>query len=810
MNPIGPWRPDRLLGQGAMAEVWLCEGPDGARAAVKWLTHDSPAMVERFVEEARVLASLAHPGIVRFVGRGLAEGRLWMAMAFVDGSDLRLFAEKLRTRPPDERGRRARSIARSLAESLGYLHAQGYVHRDVKPSNVLYGADDSVILTDFGVVSAIGVRPACVVGTRAYAAPEQLEGAVTDPRADQFGLGATLNVLLTGRPFGGRPPSQLDPTIPADLESIVLRLCADDPVRRFEDMAEVAEALGGAPAAAATLAGRQGATDVVAAALDRVASGTGLTIRVVGARGSGRRWLAGVARDAASRRGVGFVATEERASLDIARTRIAHGERILLMTAAPEPSDVTVDLAPLSVADLRRTVYSVAPRTEDTARIAERLHRLTGGNAGMVVALLAKHTQGDILSLPAAVVIDPARWLAGMDLDEEAVAGALAVLPGAAEIAVIEQIAATPAELVLPSLVERGVAARAGSWWVLAAEALRVPLLDALGDADGLRERAAQALAETRSPAPVDAALALDADGIERALAVPVPDGVADLVAGGVADGVADGAADEATSARWLRLGVLRWEEGDVVRALAAYRRARAMTADPARRSRASVGIGISSMLAGDLPAALDALSSAATDAALAREVDREVIALVDLCEARALAGEFDEALRCGNRALSLAQGLRDRRLECAALRHLGMALLDAGRPGEAAPKLAEASALARAVGDDEERVAAHVLRARAVMDERPGDRAAAAAALDRLLPLLGETGPDPEGFRLLMRATWARAAATLGDTRQYQRALAEADLELAGARIVVRRRAQEELGRARALAIGVDAGGPT
>lgn len=765
-----------------MAEVWLVEGADGARAALKWLTHDSPAMVEHFAEEARVLATLSHPGIVRFVGRGLAEGRLWMAMAYVDGSDLRLYAEKLRTRPPDERARRARTIARSLAEALAYLHGRGFVHRDVKPSNVLYGTDDRVVLTDFGIVARIGDRPTASVGTRAFAAPEQLAGEPADPRADQFGLGSTLNVLLTGRPFADRPPSQLDPTIPADLESIVLRLCADDPARRYGDMSEVAEALGGALAGdGAPLAGRQAAADAVAAALDRVANTGGLTMRVVGARGSGRRWLAGIARGAVARRGVAFVATEEASALAIARARIATGERILLMTAAPGPADVTVALAPLSVADLRRTVVSVAPRTEDTARIAERLHRLTGGNAGMVVAVLAAGVADGVLTLSDDMRFDASPWLEGMDLDEESVAGALAVLPGAAEVGLIERIAATPAAEVLPMLVERGVATPAGTWWVLAAEILRAPILASLGDAEGLQERASLAMAGERRSAPTDPVLGMDALGVERALVGAQP--------------------SEESAARWLRLGMLRWEAGDVVRALDAYRRARGMTHDPSRRGRASVGIGISSMLAGDLPSALDALSSAATDAALAREVDREVIALVDLCEARALAGEFDEALRCGNRALSLAQGLRDRRLECAALRHLGMALLDAGRPSEAAPKLAEASALARAAGDDEERVAAHVLRARAVMDERPGDRAAAAAALDRLLPLLNEAGADPEGFRLLMRATWARAAATLGDTRQYQRALAEADLELAGARVVVRRRAEEELARARGLA---------
>jgi hypothetical protein len=135
------------------------------------------------------------------------------------------------------------------------------------------------------------------------------------------------------------------------------------------------------------------------------------------------------------------------------------------------------------------------------------------------------------------------------------------------------------------------------------------------------------------------------------------------------------------------------------------------------------------------------------------------------------VAGEADEALAHARRAVSIATGLRDRALECAALRHLGAVELAAGRCADAARSLADASALARAVDLNEERVASHVLRARTTLVERPFHRTAGAAALERVLPIVGLDEPDPEGFRHIARAVWAEAAGVLGESALYARA---------------------------------------
>ncbi|MFN7146965.1 MAG: serine/threonine-protein kinase, partial [Myxococcota bacterium] len=200
---VGPWRLDRLLGQGGMARVYRAVGDDGSVVALKWLHRASPAVLAGFAEEVRLLERLVHEGIVRYRAHGVERGLPWVAMEYVEGQDLRVYTEKLRLRPPMERQARTREIARALCRALAYVHAQGLVHRDVKPSNVLLEGKGRVLLTDFGVACAAADAPltgmGVLVGTAAYAAPEQIAGGRVDARADQYGLGCTLYYLLTGR-----------------------------------------------------------------------------------------------------------------------------------------------------------------------------------------------------------------------------------------------------------------------------------------------------------------------------------------------------------------------------------------------------------------------------------------------------------------------------------------------------------------------------------------------------------------------------------------------------------------------------------
>jgi serine/threonine protein kinase len=313
---IGPYVPERLLGRGAMAAVYLCRNADGEAVAVKWLDDAHQALMDRFDRECRSLADLHHPGIVGFRAHGTHLGRPFLAMEYVEGTELRVYIDKLHRRPPAERYARCRAIGIALCEALEHLHAHGLVHRDIKPTNVLMADDGRILLSDLGIVQRDGdaePRHGTLVGTPAYAAPEQAFGGRVDPRADLFGLGGTLyHVLTQRRPFDGIErenelpprPSRFDPGIPTDLEAVILRLLAPDPAHRYMSAALVREALAAGRDEGVQVAGRQDAVAAAADALRRAEAGEKVWVRPIGPRGGGRGWLARMVARSARRHSI--------------------------------------------------------------------------------------------------------------------------------------------------------------------------------------------------------------------------------------------------------------------------------------------------------------------------------------------------------------------------------------------------------------------------------------------------------------------------------------------------------------------------
>ena len=181
-----------------MGRVYLGADAGGRPVAIKVLHPDSTAeTVERFLREARLLASIHHPNIIPVHDVGHAEGLHYYVMDYVDGPTLqaRLMSGPL---DPDE----ARQVGRDLLEGLGAVHAIGVVHRDVKPSNVFL-LPGRAILGDFGVAHIADATPltsaGAAVGTAGYQAPEQLQGSGVTARADLYAVGITLYESLTGR-----------------------------------------------------------------------------------------------------------------------------------------------------------------------------------------------------------------------------------------------------------------------------------------------------------------------------------------------------------------------------------------------------------------------------------------------------------------------------------------------------------------------------------------------------------------------------------------------------------------------------------
>lgn len=272
------YRIERMLGAGGMGTVYLARNPDLPRSeALKVLAAELSRDLDfraRFVREADVAAGLDHPNIVAVHQRGQFEGRLWIAMQFVDGGNAEdaLRAATMTTA-------RAVYVIGEVAKALDYAHQQGVIHRDIKPANFLLsraaGGDERVLLSDFGIARALGdtglTSTGSVLATLAYAAPEVLAGQGFDGRADLYSLGCALFRLLTGEaPFAAgagaavavvaghlhQPPPTVSDRVPglsAAMDAVIATAMAKDPMRRFTSAGEFAHA------AAAALYG--GATD---------------------------------------------------------------------------------------------------------------------------------------------------------------------------------------------------------------------------------------------------------------------------------------------------------------------------------------------------------------------------------------------------------------------------------------------------------------------------------------------------------------------------------------------------------------------
>jgi serine/threonine protein kinase len=262
-----PWRPGddtrvldgryllgARLGGGAVAEVFRAVDERLARpVAVKMFRGDAAEQLQRHEAEMRTLASLEHPNLVSVYDAGTTDtGQPYLVMQIVEGHTL---ADELRDGPLP--GDRAARYGAALADALGYVHSQGFVHRDVKPANVLVSEDGRVHLADFGIARLVDAahvtRTGEVLGTPAYFAPEQVSGQPVGPAADIYALGMVLLEACTGqRAFEGtamevamarlsRDPA-VPTTVPAPWRRLLQAMTAREAGQR-PTAAQVSEAL---------------------------------------------------------------------------------------------------------------------------------------------------------------------------------------------------------------------------------------------------------------------------------------------------------------------------------------------------------------------------------------------------------------------------------------------------------------------------------------------------------------------------------------------------------------------------------------
>ena len=259
---LGHYRILALLGRGGMADVYRAEderlGREVALKAVPPEFARDPERIERFEREVRAAAGLTHPNIVTVYEFGQGEGQHFYTMELMPGGDLKA---RIREHPDGMPAAEAVSVAAVVARALDYAHKRGFVHRDVKPENILFGEDGTPQLTDFGIARAMseGTRMTAagmIIGSPHYMSPEQARRLAVDGRSDLYSLGVVIYEMLTGRlPFDSGDTLAVAyahvndpvPKLPSELarwQPVVDRLLAKSLEDRYGSAGELAAVLG--------------------------------------------------------------------------------------------------------------------------------------------------------------------------------------------------------------------------------------------------------------------------------------------------------------------------------------------------------------------------------------------------------------------------------------------------------------------------------------------------------------------------------------------------------------------------------------
>ncbi|MGQ9554239.1 MAG: protein kinase domain-containing protein [Anaerolineae bacterium] len=258
-----------LIGRGGMADVYLAlDLRRQVVVALKLLREDlaeDPDFVRRFQREAEALARLDHPNVVRFYSFERQGNAAFIVMDYVPGTTLRgRLMEAQGPLPLEE----VTAIIKQVGAALHYAHSEGYIHRDIKPGNIMLREDGTALLSDFGIAKAAETATMTLapLGTPAYMSPEQILGREVSPQTDIYCFGVVLYEIVTGRrPFIGESgtggstterirnehlhamppdPRRFNPSLPAEAVQVIARALAKDPAQRWPDMPSLVQAWG--------------------------------------------------------------------------------------------------------------------------------------------------------------------------------------------------------------------------------------------------------------------------------------------------------------------------------------------------------------------------------------------------------------------------------------------------------------------------------------------------------------------------------------------------------------------------------------
>ncbi len=255
----GRYEIQALIGEGGMGAVYKARDRELDRPValkiIKPELANRPEILQRFKQELILARQVTHKNVIRIYDLGEADGIKFISMDFVEGRDLKSLVRERKKFPPEE----AAEIVKQICYALMAAHAENVIHRDLKPQNIMLGADGKVTVMDFGIARSMEssgmTQTGLVVGTPEYMSPEQARAETLDGRADLYSLGIIFYELLTGRtPHHAdsaiaillkrtqekpKAPTEFDPSLPPDMVRVVMKCLEIDPRRRYQTAKEL-------------------------------------------------------------------------------------------------------------------------------------------------------------------------------------------------------------------------------------------------------------------------------------------------------------------------------------------------------------------------------------------------------------------------------------------------------------------------------------------------------------------------------------------------------------------------------------------